>query len=149
MLSWALDFPCWWSSMETLRNERAFHATSATQLLNRHQALERAHSCAAFQVTACHEAAGCRFSWWLQRVHWTASWHLGLVRVFLRAFQMEHFSGTLACTLRPRLVCLQQQFTSGQNQASEVNHPVNPSSCFLDCIMEWSWITGNKYPGST
>lgn len=130
--------------METLTNGRAMCAASATQLLKRRPALEHAHSCVAFQVAPCCKAPGFKFSWWLQRVHWKSSWHLGLVRVFLQAFQMEHFSGTLVYALRPRLVCLQQQFTSGQEHASEANHPVNPSSCFLDYIMEWSCITGNQ-----
>lgn len=71
-------------------------------------------------------------------------WHLGLVRFFLPAFQMENFSGTLACTLRPRLVCLQQQFASGQEHVSEANDSVNPSKYLLDCIMEWPCITGNQ-----
>lgn len=131
--------------METLTNERAFCAASVTRLSKRHTALEHAYSCVAFQVAPCHEAPGCKLSWQLQRVHWKALWHLGLVRVFLQAFQMEHFSGTLACALRPRLVCLQQQFTSGQEHTSEANQPVNPSNCFLDCITEWSCITGNQY----
>lgn len=47
--------------MGTLRNESEFCAAPATQLLNRCQALEHAHSCVAFQAAACHEAAGCRF----------------------------------------------------------------------------------------
>lgn len=58
---------------------------------------------------------------------------------------MEHFSDTSECTLRPRLVYLQQQFTSGQEHAFEANQPVNPSNHFLDCIMKCPCITGKEY----